>query len=97
MKNMDVVPVSSRGFQNFAADSRANSSPSIEDLRKKYLSEDYQPAVNPAADSRNIAENDDIEIGLLRKKNSSPEDSLDDSSERTIINSKDKGIIGSQG
>lgn len=95
MKNMEVIPVRSSHSVRFAADSHEKSGPTIEQLRNKYLSEDYQLPVT--SNENKSKDEDDVEVVLLKKKNSGGQDHNETSAERTIIGSSEKGILGSQG
>lgn len=69
--------------------------PSMAELRKKYLGTD---AAEDDADEVEPAEGDeaDIEVVQVRPKKT-PADPAEDPGKRTLIISKKKGIIGSQG
>jgi hypothetical protein len=97
MKDMDVVPLrKANTFVNsYGGDQNQKSSPSIEQLKRKYFSSD-EPQ-NEAASSDNIpsSADDDIEVAILKKKDN--QDNQSQSGERTIIHSNKEGLLGSQG
>ncbi|MDB5024305.1 MAG: hypothetical protein JWP78_2060 [Mucilaginibacter sp.] len=97
MKNMEVVAVTARPINNVSDDS--GGAPSLEELRRKYLGLDSQPQAteaDAAADAVN-EEPENVEVALLRKKNFVADDKSDDADQRTIINSKENGLLGAQG
>src|SRR5690242_4419086 len=72
--------------------------PSMADLRKKYLGEEVDEnevdeAVAPEAASADVG---DVEVSTVRPKRS-PADPADDPGPRTVIISKKRGMLGSQG
>jgi hypothetical protein len=75
-----------------AADSvrpAAEPGASMAELRKKYLGPD-------AADEADAVAEEDVEVKQVRAKKT-PADPADDPGPRTVIISKNKGILGSQG
>lgn len=95
MKNMEVISLGNRQRVNFATNSNEKSGPTIEQLRNKYLSEDYQSPV--LRDTGRKKDEDDIEVVLLKKKKSAGQDNDQGADERTIIGSNENGPLGSQG
>jgi hypothetical protein len=72
--------------------------PSMDELRRKYLGLEAEDALSRAATEPEEGEDeeDEIEVKRIRRKES-PADPVDDPGPRTVIVSKKKGIIGSQG
>lgn len=70
--------------------------PSIEALRRKYLGDDAVAGAPQDAAVEGEADEDDIEVKKVRSKKRHA-DPADDPGPRTVIISKSKGLLGSQG
>jgi hypothetical protein len=97
MPGMEVVedppapPADSTAAKSVRAASRPG--PSMDELRKKYLGTDggVEPAAADAA-----GDDADVEVKTVRPKGG-PADPAGPSGRRTVIVSKKKGVLGSQG
>jgi hypothetical protein len=78
-----------------APEKPARPGPSIQDLRKKYGG-DEAPAPDAAEAPVTEEDAEDVDVVHVRNKKS-PADPADDPGQRTIITSKKRGILGSQG
>ena len=98
MKNMEVSPEDHRGFSE--AKKKIKPGVSASTLREKYLSLDK----GGAADTKSKKQKkdakpklqDDVDVAIITKK-IKDNDSPANAEKRTIIASKDKGLLGSQG
>ena len=103
MKNMEVSKTKRKKISsatNSDSKSSIQQSPAIEKLQKKYLSldDDYQPS-STGSDSSGTTksnENDDVDVKIIVPKKKQA-DASGSSKDRTVILSKKKGFLGSQG
>lgn len=99
MKNMEISSDSDANFSE--TKKKLQPGASVSTLRDKYLSLDQDESADSAGKksskkSAKIDLKDDVEVEIIKKK-LTDNDASSSSEKRTIIGSKDKGILGSQG
>ena len=98
LKNMVVS--SSTGTKNFVSQDQDNnfiqSSPSLDDLKKKFISESNQDAATEKITiNLDSAEDDDVDMKIIKEESGNEADNK--LNERTVIASVKEGVIGSRG
>jgi hypothetical protein len=94
LPDMEVAEAAPADTKRAAKDLKPG--PSLEALRKKYLGSDSVDESAQADGAGGADDEDDVEVTKVRSKKRHA-DPVDDPGPRTVIISKSKGILGSQG